>query len=81
MRAGDPDGSDQLILCFPDLICNFPEDSLVKTIRECCLDDPDGLSYVIPGVELCFNCIGKHLLSQTIIQVTELPSFHVCYVI
>ena len=66
VRAEDPVGRDEIVFCFSNLICIDIEYSTVKTIRECCLDDPDGLSYVIPGAELCFNCVGKHLLSQTI---------------
>ena len=27
--------------------------------RECCLEDAAGLSYAVPGQEICINCVGE----------------------
>ena len=72
VRAGDPDGSNQSVLCFSELNCNTPSgNAQIKSIRECCLDDPHGLSYNNPSTELCFDCVGKNLLSQIILYYTS----------
>ena len=60
VRAGVPGGSEEQVLCYTELMCNTPPGAAtVMSIRECCLDDPNGLSYNNPSTEICIDCVGK----------------------
>ena len=46
--------------------CSFSVDCVggglgVMSARECCVDDPNGLAYNIPGTEICTSCIGEYM--------------------
>lgn len=62
VRAGIPPGSDtELAHCLSDVRCFillYPDIGFMM-IAECCLS-VQGLGYIIPGQEACFNCVGKY---------------------
>ena len=56
-----------MVLCRSTASCNATGDDEIgiMTARECCMENPDGLSYItVSGVQTCTICIGEHLASQ-----------------
>lgn len=49
------------VICRASVNCNGqPGDDLgVTTERGCCIDNPNGLAYSVPGGESCTPCIGE----------------------
>ena len=59
-------GGDDMVSCRSTISCNATSDDEVgiMTARECCVENPDGLSYIVSdqtGVQTCTICIGEHL--------------------
>ena len=51
----------QQVVCRASVNCNGqPGDDLGEmTDSECCIDNPNGLAYSVPGEESCTPCIGE----------------------
>ena len=47
-----------LVECSTTIDCTN-SDLGIMTTRDCCIDNPNGLSYTIPGSEVCYVCVGK----------------------
>ena len=65
MQAQEGD-SDIMVSCRSTVSCNATGDDEigVMTAWECCVENQDGLSYIISdqtGVQSCATCIGKPL--------------------
>ena len=59
VRAADPPNADMEARCFRDLECTLDAEIDFQSIKDCCVNDPRGTSFNIPGTEICSPCIGK----------------------
>lgn len=67
-REGD---DDIMVSCRSTFSCNATGDDEigVMTARECCVENQDGLSYIVSdqaGVQTCTTCVGKPLVGSAI---------------
>ena len=51
--------AQDLVSCHSSVGCD--NEIGVTTARECCVENPDGLAYTIPGQEICTPCVGKFI--------------------
>ena len=51
-----PGAGDSLVQCRTTLDCSG--NMTLMSARDCCVSNPDGLSFTVPGVETCQVCIG-----------------------
>ena len=70
MQAQEGDG-DTMVSCRSTFNCNATGDDEigVMTAWECCVENRDGLSYIVSdqtGVQTCTTCIGKPLDGSTV---------------
>ena len=57
MKAVEPPNADTEASCFRDTGCT--QQIEFQSIRDCCVNDPIGASFNIPGTEICSICVGK----------------------
>ena len=49
---------DTIVRCSSNSTCDAGE---FMTARQCCVENPDGFAYILPGQENCVVCIGEFL--------------------
>ena len=50
---------DLLVECQNNSNCNGESEAM--SVRDCCLENEQGLSFMVPGYHQCYECIGKLL--------------------
>ena len=57
--ASEPSNAASEVRCFKALGCSLNDEIEFQSIRDCCVNDPQGYSYAFIGSEVCTPCIGK----------------------